>query len=195
MILNQLAIFNDKELQQARLTLRSFSLMGDNVRKQLTKACEDYQFLVDCLPSSRGLTRQVILFLLSSESCTFEGIKEFLGKLELWIMVVEDEVEQRLYADVIRVDTHLWGTNETLALRGTLIDILLELEDRRENTPIDTKIPMHLQGDYPDYSTFMMEYGSEFDKPDSAFNKVPYLKGEIPDPFSSYMDEWGIPED
>lgn len=188
MILNQLAIFNDKELQQARLTLRSFSLMGDNVRKQLTKACEDYQFLVDCLPSSRGLTRQVILFLLSSESCTFEGIKEFLGKLELWIMVVEDEVEQRLYADVIRVDTHLWGTNETLALRGTLIDILLELEDRRENTPIDTKIPMHLQGDYPDYSTFMMDFGSEFDK-------VPYLKGEIPDPFSSYMDEWGIPED
>lgn len=187
MIINQFAIFNEAELRQAQLTLQSFSLLGENIKKQLEKACEDYRFLTNSLPV-KGLTQQVILFLLSPESCTVEGIESFLDKLEIWVQIV-DEREQRLYADILGLNTQFWNTNEILSLRGSLIDILVELSEIK--VPQDCSIPMHLQRDYPDYSTWMNEYGSEFDRSDSPFNQV---KGRVPDDaISYYLERFEVP--
>jgi hypothetical protein len=190
MIINQFAIFNEAELRQAQLTLQSFSLLGDNVKKQLEKACEDYRFLTSSLPA-KGLTQQVILFLLSPDSCTVEGIESFLDKLEIWTQIV-DEQEQRLYADILGLDTKFWRTDEILSLRCSLIDILVELSEIK--VPQDFTVPMHLQRDYPDYSTWMTEYGSEFYKSDSPFNQVPDTKGKVPDDaISYYLERFEVP--
>ena len=192
---NILAIFNDSQLKEIE-EISSSTLMSQGLKNQMVKAVEDYRYLVNSLPA-KGLTEQVIFFLLNSDSCTPEGIEKFMSKLEIWIEIVEDEKEQRLYADILYyLDTHIWEVEEILALRGMLLDILIELEQIKPR--IDTQIPMQTQKGYPDYSTWMMNYGSEFEQPDSSFNIVPNLKKhpsqtEVCDSFAVYSQMWEVP--
>jgi hypothetical protein len=98
-----------------------------------------------------------------------------------------------MYAEVLRYS--YFETDEILALRSNLIDILLEL-DEVEAVTKNTKIPMQLDPGFEEYATWMMNYGSEFDYSDS-FNIVPNLKGKTTgtyyDSFSVYVDNYEVP--
>lgn len=210
MIYNTLAIFSDVQLTEVEFTLNQWSLMNQGMKNELTKAVEDYKFLVSSLSCSRGLSEQVILFLLDSKSATNEGIQNFMQKLEIWLEVLEDESEQRIYADILRSwNVSYLDEEEILALRSELIDILVEIEQTKRSLKktknsqdilVKNKIPMQLDPEFDYYSQWMETYGSEFDKEDSIFNTVPNLKGklipsetELCDAFSVYCQDYEVP--
>jgi hypothetical protein len=207
---NTLAIFSDAQLVEIEFTLNQWSLMPQGTKNELTKAVEDYKFLVSSLCCSKGLSTQVILFLLDKKSSTNEGIQEFFQKLEIWLQVLEDENEQRIYADILRFwNVSYLDSKEILALRSELISILVEVEEtkrslKKTKNPQDilvkNKIPMQLDSGFSSYETWMMSYGSEFDREDSIFNTVPNLKGklipsetELCDAFSVYCLDYEVP--
>jgi hypothetical protein len=207
---NTLAIFSDAQLVEIEFTLNQWSLMPQGMKNELTKAVEDYRFLVSSLSYSRGLSEQVILFLLDSKSVTNEGIQEFFQKLEIWLQVLEDENEQRVYADILRFwNVSYLDSKEILALRSELISILVEVEETRRSLKktknpqdilVKNKVPMQLDSEFSSYETWMMSYGSEFDREDSIFNTVPNLKGklipsetELCDAFSVYCLDYEVP--
>lgn len=189
MIYNTLAIFSESELVEIESLLSQSVLMSQGVKNQLVKATEEYRYLVKKLSTSKGLSEQVILFLLDSKSLDSAEVEEFLIALEYWVMVLENENEQRMYAEVLRYS--YFETDEILALRSNLIDILLELEAVTKNT----KIPMQLDPGFEEYATWMMNYGSEFNS--NSFNIVPNLKGKTTgtyyDSFSVYVDNYEVP--
>ena len=196
MIYNTLAIFSDSELVEIEATLSQSVLMSQGVKNQLINAVEEYHYLVNRLSVSKGLSQQVTFFLLDSNSCTVQGVEEFLIALEYWMMILEDENEQRMYADVLRYS--YFEVDEMLALRSNLIDILLELDEVK--VVQDTKIPMQLNSNFEEYATWMCNYGSEFEDVNSSFNIVPNLKGKITgvdhpfyDSFAVYTQNYGIP--
>ena len=210
MIYNTLAIFSDVQLTDVEFTLNQWSLMNQGMKNELTKAVEDYKFLVSSLSYSRGLSEQVILFLLDAKSATNEGIQEFLQKLELWVQIVENESEQRVYADILRYwNVSYLDDQEILVLRAELISILLEVEQIKKSVKktknsqdilVKNKIPMQLDSEFSPYEIWMMNYGSEFDREDSIFNTVPNLKGklipseiDLRDSFSVYCDNYEVP--
>lgn len=194
-----LAIFNDTELVNIQETSLS-TLMPQGAKNQLIKMVEDYQFLVSSLYTARGLTQQVILFLLNPKSCTCEGADEFLNKLSYWMEILEDETEQRMYADVLRYS--YIEMEELLILRSNLIDILWELNEIKAKTLkktknsqdslVKNKIPMQLQPEFTCYDSWMMNYGSEFEKDDSSYNIVPDLRGRISDDQPSFYEAFRV---
>lgn len=196
MIYNTLAIFSESELVEIESLLSQSVLMSQGVKNQLVKATKEYHYLVNKLSTSKGLSQQVILFLLDSKSLDSAEVEEFLIALEYWVMVLENENEQRMYAEILRYS--YFETDEILALRSNLIGILLEL-DEVETVTKNTKIPMQFDPNFEEYATWMMNYGSEFDYSDS-FNIVPNLKGKLPnesspyyDSFSVYVDNYEVP--
>lgn len=90
---NVLAIFNEFQLAEVEsvITLTYLGLMDEGGNTQLVKAVEDYQYLVENAQTTRGLTQQVVLFLLDEASTTLEGIELFLSKLEVWLVIVENK--------------------------------------------------------------------------------------------------------
>lgn len=194
-----LAIFNDAELLNIEETALS-TLMPQGAKNVLTKMVEDYRFLVSSLCAARGLSQQVILFLLNPDSCTLVGVEEFLEKLECWVMILENEDEQRKYADILRYS--YYHEDQFLTLRFALIDILKELEETKIKTLkksknsqdilVKNKTPMQLDSGFPDYNSWMMDYGSEFDKDDSSFNIVPDLRGKISDDQPSFYEAFRV---
>lgn len=202
MIYDILAIFNDVELVEVESTLNQCILMNQRVKNQLLQAVEDYRFLVGSLLSARGLSQQVTLFLLDPSSCTQKGIEEFLEKLETWIIILEDEVEQRVYAEILRhYDIPHFETNEILALRSDLIEVLVEIQEVKrtlkktknsQDSLVKNKIPMQLDSEFDYYDSWMMKYGSEFDKDDSSYKIVPDLRGKISDDQPSFYEAFRV---
>ena len=193
MIYNTLVIFSDAELVEIESILSQSVLMATGQKNQIVQAVEDYHYLVNKLAISKGLSQQVVMFLLNSDSLDSTEVEKFLIALEYWVMILEDENEQRMYADILRYS--YFEMDEILALRSTLLEILVEL-DEIEVTK-DTKIPMQLDPKYEEYATWMMNYGSEFDYSDSTFNIVPNLKGKTDgvfyDSFAVYTQDYEVP--
>ena len=193
MIYNTLAIFSDEELVEIESILSQSVLMSQGVKNQMVQAVEDYHYLVNKLAISKGLSQQVVMFLLDSDSLDSAEVEEFLIALEYWVMILEDENEQRMYADILRYS--YFEMDEILALRSTLLEILVEL-DEVEVTK-DTKIPMQLDSKYEEYATWMFNYGSEFEDVNSSFNIVPNLKGKTNgvfyDSFAVYTQDYEVP--
>lgn len=190
MIYNTLAIFSDTELVEIKSILSQSVLMSQGVKNQMVQAVEDYNYLVNKLATSKGVSQQVVMFLLDSDSLDSAEVEEFLIALEYWVLILEDENEQRMYADILRYS--YFEMEEMLALRSTLLEILVEL-DGVEVTK-DTKIPMQLDSKYEEYATWMFNYGSEFN---SSFNIVPNLKGKTNgvfyDSFAVYTQDYEVP--
>lgn len=190
MIYNTLAIFSDNELEEIKSILFQSVLVSQGVKNQMVQAVEDYTYLVSKLATSKGVSQQVVMFLLDSDSLNSTEVEEFLIALDYWVIILEDENEQRMYADVLRYS--YFEMNEILALRSTLLEILVEL-DEVEVTK-DTKIPMQLDPKYEEYATWMFNYGSEFN---SSFNIVPNLKGKTNgvfyDSFAVYTQDYEVP--
>lgn len=199
MTIHTLAIFNDADLLNIEETSLS-TLMPQGAKNQLIKMCEDYRFLVSSLCNARGLSQQVILFLLNPDSCTITGVDEFLEKLEYWVMVLEDETEQRMYADVLRYS--YYEEDEILILRSSLIDILWELNEAKTKTLkksknsqdflVKNKKPMQLDPEFSHYEGWMMDYGSGFEKDDSSYNIVPDLRGKVSDDQPSFYEAFRV---
>lgn len=199
MSIHTLAIFNDADLLNIEETSLS-TLMPQGAKNQLIKMCEDYRFLVSSLCNARGLSQQVILFLLNPDSCTIAGVDEFLEKLEYWVMILDDENEQRMYADVLRYS--YYEEEEILILRSSLIEILWELNEvktktlKKSKNPQDflvkNKKPMQLDPEFSHYESWMMDYGSEFERDDSSYNIVPDLRGKISDDQPSFYEAFRV---
>ena len=190
MIYNTLAIFSDNELVEIESILSQSVLMSQGVKNQMVQAVEDYNYLVSKLATSKGVSQQVVMFLLDPDSLDSAEVEEFLIALEYWVLILEDENEQRMYADILRYS--YFEMEEMLALRSTLLEILVEL-DEVEVTK-DTKIPMQVDSKYEEYATWMFNYGSEFN---SSFNIVPNLKGKTNgvfyDSFAVYTQDYEVP--
>ena len=190
MIYNTLAIFSDNELVEIKSILSQSVLVSQGVKNQMVQAVEDYNYLVNKLATSKGVSQQVVMFLLDSDSLDSAEVEEFLIALDYWVMILEDENEQRMYADVLRYS--YFEMYEILALRSTLLEILVEL-DEVEVTK-DTKIPMQLDPKFEEYATWMFNYGSEVN---SSFNIVPNLKGKTNgvyyDSFAVYTQDYEVP--
>lgn len=196
---NTLVIFNDTQLKEIE-EISLCTLMTQGIRNQMVKAVEDYRYLVSSLYAARGLSQQVILFLLNPDSCTVVGVDEFLEKLECWVMILENEDEQRKYADVLRYS--YYDEDELLTLRFTLIDILKELEEAKiktlkksknsQDSLVKNKVPMQLDPDFNYYDFWMMSYGSEFDGDDSSFKIVPDLRGKINEDQPSFYEAFQV---
>lgn len=190
MIYNTLAIFSDTELVEMESILSQSVLMSQGVKNQMVQAVEDYNYLVNKLATSKGVSQQVVRFLLDSDSLDSAEVQAFLIALEYWVMILENEKEQRMYADILRYS--YFEIDEVLALRSTLLEILVELEEVEVTK--DTKIPMQLDPKYNEYATWMFNYGSEFN---SSFNIVPNLKGKTNgvfyDSFAVYTQDYEVP--
>ena len=199
MLYNTLVIFNDIELQEVEEVSLS-TLMPQWAKNQLIRAVEDYRYLVSSLCNARGLTQQVILFLLNPNSITVLGVDEFIEKLECWVQIIENEEEQRKYADILR--SNYYEEEDILTLRSTLISILQELDEVRFNTIkksknnqdflVKCKKPMQLHDEFPDYSSWMMYYGEQFEKDTSSYNIVPDLRGKIHDEQPSFYEAFRV---
>lgn len=189
---NVLAIFNEIQLLEVETILNQMSIMTQGYKNQLVKAVEDYQYLSTNSSCTRGLTKQIILFLLNSDSTTPEGIELFLSKLETWLEIVESKKEQRIYAEVVNKyrDSLYYYDEEVLALRFSLIDILHELEEdkaekkrkkQRDNWERDSRltqyeVPMQFHPEFEEYEAQMRAYGKSFESSTSSFNHVPNVK-------------------
>lgn len=202
---NVLAIFNEVELLEVETILNQMSIMTQGYKNQLVKAVEDYQYLVSNSSCTRGLTKQIVLFLLNSDSTTPKGIELFLSKLETWLEIVESKKEQRIYAEVVnkyRDIIYCFDDEEILALRFSLLDILRELEEdkaekkakkqrdnwERNSSLTRCEVPMQFHPEYAEYEQKMISYGESFG---SSFNCVPNLKdiwnGEQPSYEKAFM--------
>lgn len=199
MSIHTLAIFNDADLLNIEEVSLS-TLMPQGAKNQLIKMCEDYRFLVSSLCNSRGISQQVILFLLNPDSCTIAGVDEFLEKLGYWVMILEDETEQRMYADVLRHS--YYEEKEILILRYTLIEILWELNEVKTKTLkksknsqdflVKNKKPMQLDPEFSHYESWMMDYGVGFEGDDSSYNIVPDLRGKVSDDQPSFYEAFRV---
>ena len=192
MIYPILAIFSDDELEEIKSILLQSVLVSQGVKNQMVQAVEDYHYLVNKLAISKGLSQQVVMFLLDSDSLDSAEVEEFLIALDYWVMILEDEKEQRMYADILRYS--YFEMDEILALRSTLLEILVELDGEVTK---DTKIPMQLDLKYEEYATWMFNYGSEVEDVNSSFNIVPNLKGKTNgvfyDSFAVYTQDYEVP--
>ena len=193
MIYNTLVIFSDAELVEIKSILSQSVLVSQGVKNQMVQAVEDYHYLVNKLAISKGLSQQVVMFLLDSDSLDSAEVEEFLIALDYWVMILENEKEQRMYADILRYS--YFEMDEILALRSTLLEILVELDE--VEVAKDTKIPMQLDLKYEEYATWMFNYGSEFEDVNSSFNIVPNLKGKTNgvfyDSFAVYTQDYEVP--
>lgn len=185
MILNQAIVFDDETLASLEGVLKS-KFVGENVKTQIRKACQDYRLLKKCLPA-KGLVREVIFFLLDPASTTIKGVQSFFDKLQIWVIIVP-EWEQQLYHELVLEyyePSNSWDEEDISQIRDNLISVILELQPRP-----NTSIPMQIQPGYEEYDTWMTNYGSDFDTTDSSFNIVPDLKA---DPFVVYSQKWEVP--
>lgn len=186
MILNQAIVFDDETLISLESILHS-KFVGNNIKTQIRKACRDYKLLKRCLPA-KGLTKEVIFFLLDPASATIKGVQTFFEKLQTWLVIVP-ELEQQLYQELVleyyepRDD---WDEEDISKIRDNLISVVFELQ------PVpDTKIPMQCHPDYHNWENLMTpDYGD-----DSAQSTVedimPDIKGKaIPDVFNMYLDTY-----
>ena len=193
MIYNTLPIFSNTKLVEVEAILSQSVLVSQGVKNQLERSVEEYHYLVSKISTSKGLSQQVAMFLLDSDSLDSAEVEEFLIALDYWVMILENEKEQRMYADILRYS--YFEIDEILALRSTLLEILVEL-DEVEVTK-DTKIPMQLDSKYEEYATWMFNYGSEFEDVNSSFNIVPNLKGKTNgvfyDSFAVYTQDYEVP--
>lgn len=204
---NVLAIFNEFQLAEVEsvITLTYLGLMDEKRNNQLVKAVEDYRYLVENVQTTRGLTQQIILFLLDDTSTTLEGIELFLSKLEIWLVIVENKKEQRIWAEVLNKykDTLFYFDEEVLGLRTSLLDILHELDDVRAERKKQkrftqwqsqdmtwTEAPMQYQPGYEGYELQMKEYGQSFESSDSLFDSVPNLKEKFNQEQPSYEEAY-----
>ena len=193
MIYNAFPIFSNTKLVEVEAILSQSVLVSQGVKNQLEQSVEEYHYLVSKISTSKGLSRQVGMFLLDSDSLDSAEVEAFLIALEYWVMILEDENEQRMYADILRYS--YFEMDEILALRSTLLEILVELDE--VEVAKDTKIPMQLDPEFQEYSTWMFNYGSEFNDASSSFNIVPNLKGKTNgvfyDSFAVYTQDYGVP--
>ena len=182
MILNQAIVFDDETLISLEGILRS-KFVGDNIKTQIRKACQDYRLLKKCLPS-KGLTREVIFFLLDPASATVKGVQTFFEKLLIWVIIIP-ESEQQLYQELVleyyepRDD---WDGEDIARIRDSLISVVFELQ------PLpDTKIPMQCHPNYHAWETLMTP-----DSPQSTVEDImPDIKGKaIPDVFNEYLETY-----
>lgn len=186
MILNQAIVFDDETLISLEGVLRS-KFIGKSVKNQIRKACQDYRLLKKCLPA-KGLTRQVVFFLLDPASTTVRGIQSFFDKLQVWLIIASEE-EQQVYQELVleyyepRSD---WDEEDIAQIREALISVVSELQPRP-----DTKVPMQLHPKYADWEALMT--------PDSSQSIVedimPDIKGKVtpvPDVFSRYLEEYPV---
>lgn len=204
---NVLAIFNEVQLVEVESVLNQMTLLTQGHKNQLEKAVEDYNYLLDNSQTTRGLTQQIILFLLDEASTKPEGIELFLSKLEVWLVIVENKKEQRIWAEVLNKyqgSLYLGCDEEILGLRSSLLDVLHELDDVRAERKKQkrftqwqsqdmtwTEAPMQYQPGYEDYELKMKEYGQSFESPDSLFNSVPNLKEKFNQEQPSYESAFG----
>jgi len=206
---NVLAIFNEFQLAEVEsvITLTHLGLMDEGRNNQLEKAVEDYQYLLDNSQTTRGLTQQIILFLLDEASTTPEGIELFLSKLEVWLVIVENKKEQRIWAEVLNKyqgSLYLGCDEEVLGLRTSLLEVLHELDDvraerKRQKRFIQwqsqdmtwTEPPMQHHPEFADYELQMKRYGQSFESSDSLFNSVPNLKEKFNQEQPSYESAFG----
>ena len=185
MILNQAIVFDDETLISLEGILQS-KFVGNNIKTQIRKACQDYKLLKKCLPA-KGLTREVIFFLLDPASATTKGIQTFFEKLLIWVIIIP-ESEQQLYYDLVleyyepRDD---WDEEDIAKIRNNLISVVFELQ------PLpDTKIPMQSHPDYRSWECLMTpDYDSS---PRSTVEDImPDIKGKaIPDVFNEYLETY-----
>lgn len=186
MILNQAIVFDDETLISLEGILQS-TFVGNNVKTRIRKACQDYRLLKKCLPA-RGLTREVIFFLLDPASATIKGVQAFFEKLLIWVVIIP-ELEQQLYQELVleyyepRDD---WDERDIATIRDSLISVVFELQ------PIpDTKVPMQCHPDYHAWESLMTpDYGD--DSPRSTVEDImPDIKGKaIPDVFDRYLETY-----
>ena len=184
---NVLAIFNEFQLAEVEsvITLTSLGLMEEEETSQLVKAVDDYKYLIENAKTTRGLIQQVILFLLDPVSITPEGIQTFLSKLEVWLVIIENKKEQRIWAEVLNKHP-IVSDEEITAFRSTLLDTLHELNDlraeRKKQKRFDqwksqdmtwVEAPMQYAEGYDEYETMMEIYGNSFE---SYFDLVPNTK-------------------
>jgi hypothetical protein len=170
-----LAIFNEFQLAEVEsvITLTQLGLMSEDDTSLLVKAVDDYKYLIQNAKTTRGLIQQVILFLLDTTSITPEGIQTFLSKLEVWLVIVENKKEQRIWAEVLNKHQTIVSEEEITALRSTLLDTLHELTDlraeRKKQKRFDqwksqdmtwTEVPMQFAEGYEEYETMMEIYGN-----------------------------------
>ena len=204
---NVLAIFNDTQLVEVESVINQMVLMTQTDKNQLEKAVEDYQYLLDNSQITRGLTQQIILFLLDEASTTAEGIELFLSKLEVWLVIVENKKEQRIWAEVLNKyqgSLYLGCDEEVLGLRSSLLEVLHELDDVRAERKKQkrfiqwqsqdmtwTEPPMQHHPEFAEYELQMKEYGQSFESPDSLFNRVPNLKEKFNQEQPSYESAFG----
>lgn len=189
---NVLAIFNEVQLIEVESVISQMILMTQTDKNQLEKAVEDYRYLLDNSQTTRGLTQQIILFLLDEASTTPEGIEHFLSKLEVWLVIVENKKEQRIWAEVLNKyqdSLYLGCEEEILGLRSSLLEVLHELDDVRAERKKQkrftqwksqdmtwTEAPMQFQEGYDEYELMMEVYGKSFESANSLFNSVPNTK-------------------
>lgn len=191
MILNQAIVFDDETLLSLEQLVRSGSKLstglGENIKNVIRKACSDYRLLKRCLPA-KGLTREVIFFLLDPASATIKGIQSFFEKLQVWIIIIP-EWEQQVYHDLVleyyepRSD---WDEEDIAQIREALISVVLELQPQP-----DTKVPMQLHPKYADWEALMTPDSSQFTVEDI----MPDTKGKVtpvPDVFSRYLEEYPV---
>lgn len=189
---NVLAIFNEIQLVEVESVLNQMTLLPQGSKNQLEKAVEDYNYLLNNSQTTRGLTQQIVLFLLDEASTTSEGIELFLSKLEVWLVIVENKKEQRIWAEVLNKyqgSLYLGCDEEVLGLRSSLLEVLHELDDvrierKKQKRFIQwqsqdmtwTEPPMQHHPEFAEYELQMKEYGQSFESSDSLFNSVPNLK-------------------
>jgi len=186
MILNQAIVFDDETLISLEGILRS-KFVGDNIKTQIRKACQDYRLLKKCLPA-RGLTREVIFFLLDPASATIKGVQAFFEKLLIWVIIIP-ELEQQLYQELVleyyepRGD---WDEEDIARIRDSLISVIFELQPRP-----DTQIPMQCHPAYTAWETLMTPDYGDTSPPSTVEDILPDIKGKpIPDVFNRYLETY-----
>ena len=201
---NVLAIFNEIQLVEVESVLNQMTLLPQGSKNQLEKAVEDYNYLLNNSQTTRGLTQQIVLFLLDEASTTSEGIELFLSKLEVWLVIVENKKEQRIWAEVLNKyqgSLYLGCDEEVLGLRSSLLEVLHELDDvrierKKQKRFIQwqsqdmtwTEPPMQHHPEFAEYELQMKEYGQSFESNDSLFNSVPNLKEKFNTEQPSYYE-------
>lgn len=204
---NVLAIFNETQLVEVESVINQMVLMTQTDKNQLEKAVDSYNYLLNNSQTTRGLTQQIILFLLDEASTTAEGIEHFLSKLEIWLVIVENKKEQRIWAEVLNKyqgSLYLGCDEEILGLRSSLLEVLHELDDVRAERKKQkrftqwqsqdmtwTEPPMQHHPEFAEYELQMKEYGQSFESPDSLFNSVPNLKEKFNQEQPSYEEAFG----
>lgn len=188
MILNQAIVFDDETLASLESVLRS-KFVGENVKTQIRKACQDYRILKKCLPA-KGLTREVVFFLLDPASMTIQGIQSFFEKLQVWIGIVSQQ-EQELYHELVLEyyePSDSWDEQDISQIRDNLMSVILELQ------PLpDTKVPMQSHPAYSAWETRMELYGNELVS-STVESILPDIKGKVipDDVFNRYLEEFPI---